>query len=157
MSAIVLRQARAADAQAIFNVHKDSVESQCGEHYSVEQIHMWLDGRSPATYLPAIEQGNLWVAQAGSILGFVEIDGFELSKLFVCGAGAGQGIGGRLLNLAIERIRATKASSVYLEATRNAQGFYQANGFVPIGNGTFSRGNSRAVIEIVKMQRPLQD
>ncbi|WP_184959501.1 hypothetical protein [Pseudomonas vranovensis] len=43
------------------------------------------------------------------------------------------------------------------QAVDIAQGFYQANGFAPIGNGTFSRGNSRAVIEIVKMQRPLQD
>jgi hypothetical protein len=58
-----------------------------------QQIAMWIDGRTLKMYVNAIEHGNLWVAVDGDdeIAGFVEIDGHEVSKLFVRGASAGTG------------------------------------------------------------------
>jgi GNAT superfamily N-acetyltransferase len=139
-----------------FQTHKDSVERLCTADYSAEQIAMWLDGRSPQTYREAIVGGNVWLAQNDGIQGFVEVDGHEVSKLFIRGSGARQGIGRLLLEKALQQIRDAGHSRAYLEATLTAEKFYQQFGFRKIGEGTFSRGNSLVSIEIIKMERPLQ-
>lgn len=153
----MIRLARHDEIAAIFGVHRDSVSALCTGHYSPQQIAMWLDGRTPEMYIAAIERGDLWVAEdeASQIAGFVEIDGYEVSKLFVRGTAAGIGVGRRLLATAVDAIRARGATVVYLEATRNASEFYRRHGFVEIGTGVFSRGNTGVSLEIVKMQLAL--
>nr|WP_315413286.1 GNAT family N-acetyltransferase [uncultured Pseudomonas sp.] len=153
MSHLLIRAARLEDAEGIFQVHKNSVESLCHADYGPTQISMWLDGRSPETYREAIVAGNVWLACTDVIQGFVEIDGHEVSKLFVRGQAAGQGVGARLLREALARIEAAGHAKAYLEATLTAEKFYVASGFRKIGEGTFSRGNSPVCIEIIKMER----
>ena len=154
---LCIRRATAADSEAIYQVHRDSVEQLCGTHYDARQIAMWLDGRTPAVYHAAIARGQLWVAERGGIIGFVEIDGHELSKLFIAGAHSGQGVGARLLDVALAAIAASGAAQTYLEATLGAVAFYERHGFHITGSGYFSRGNSSERIEIVKMERPCGD
>lgn len=152
---LTVRLARADELHAIYAVHRDAVSVLCASHYTPSQIAMWLDGRTPAMYLPAVDGGRLWGASCddAELAGFVEIEGRAVSKLFVRGRRAGAGIGRRLLATAVEAIRASGAASVYLEATLNARGFYGKHGFVEIGTGVFSRGPSGSVLEIVKMER----
>ena len=152
-----LRLATAADSEAIYRVHRDSVEQLCGTHYDARQIAMWLDGRTPAVYHAAIERGQLWVAERRGIVGFVEIDGHELSKLFIAGAHSGQGVGARLLDVALAAIAAGGAAQACLEATLSAVPFYERHGFHITGSGFFSRGNSEVRIEVLKMERPCSD
>lgn len=157
MTQLTIRPARPDDIDAIYAVHRDSVSSLCTGHYTPEQIAMWLDGRTPAMYLGAIERGQLWIAvdDDGGIAGFAENDGREVSKLFVRGARAGAGVGERLLAVALDAIRAAGHTSAYLEATRNACAFYRRHGFVEVGTGMFSRGSSGVALEIVCMERDL--
>lgn len=157
MSAMTVRLASGDEIAAIDDVHRDAVHALCATHYTPEQIAMWLDGRTPAMYLDAIARGQRWVAVDGddAIAGFVEIDGHEISKLFVRGARAGRGVVRLLLVRAIAAIRGSGCSSVYLEATRNASAFYRKHGFVEIGTGLFSRGNGGVALEIVKMELAL--
>jgi GNAT superfamily N-acetyltransferase len=151
-----IRAARADEIEAIFAVHRDSVRSLCAGHYTPAQIAMWLEGRTPAMYLDAIATGQLWVAVDGpAVAGFVENDGHEVAKLFVAGAYASAGVGRQLLAHALAAIRAGGHARAYLEATRNACGFYRKHGFVEIGTGLFSRGNSGVALEIVKMELAL--
>ncbi|TFF06761.1 GNAT family N-acetyltransferase [Pseudomonas sp. BCA14] len=155
MKKILIRTAMLEDAESIFEVHKNSVENLCHGDYSPEQIAMWLDGRSPESYRESIAAGNLWLAYADTLLGFVEIDGHEVSKLFVRGDAAGQGVGARLLNDALQRIKTAGHPNAYLEATLTAEKFYAAFGFRKVGEGTFSHGNSPVSIEIIKMELEL--
>ncbi|NVZ23644.1 GNAT family N-acetyltransferase [Pseudomonas costantinii] len=155
MKKILIRPATLKDAESIFEVHKNSVENLCNDDYSPEQIAMWLDGRSPETYREAITAGNLWLAHTDRLQGFIEIDGHEVSKLFIRGDAAGQGIGARLLNEALQRIKTAGHAKAYLEATLTAEKFYAAFGFRKVGEGTFSRGNSPVSIEIIKMELDL--
>lgn len=154
---ITIRLARGDEIDAIYAVHRDSVTALCAGHYSTAQIAMWLDGRTPAMYLDAIGRGQLWVGvdADGTVAGFVENDGREVSKLFVRGGRAGTGVGARLLATAIDAIRGAGHASAYLEATRNARAFYQRHGFVEVGTGLFSRGPGGVALEIVKMERAL--
>ena len=152
-----IRLARPDEIGAIYGVHRDSVSALCREHYTPEQIGMWLDGRTAEMYLDAIRDQRLWVAlgRGGAITGFVEVVGREVSKLFVRSEAAGAGIGGVLLATAVDAIRASGARSVYLEATRNAREFYRKHGFVEVGSGLFSRGEGGVGLEIVKMELDL--
>jgi len=153
MTDFTIRLATPEDRKEIFNVHRDSVHNLCSEQYTEEQINMWLDGRDPDVYLPAIERGELWVAVSdGSILGFVEVEGNEITKLFVSGAAAGAGVGKALMMKAIGYIRQDGKVRIYLEATTTARDFYRKLGFVETGTGTFSRGGAAVSVEIVKME-----
>ncbi|MGU9816131.1 GNAT family N-acetyltransferase [Pseudomonas sp. LF135] len=157
MKKILLRAATQQDAESIFAVHQNSVENLCNADYGPQQIAMWLDGRSPETYRAAIAAGTLWLAYTDTLQGFVEIDGHEISKLFVRGDAAGQGIGARLLSEALQHIQHAGHAKAYLEATLTAERFYAAFGFRKIGEGRFSRGNSSVSIEIIKMERAFQE
>ena len=150
-----IRAARADEIDRLYAVHHDSVIRLCAGHYSEAQIRGWLSGRTPAMYLPAIAAGRLWVADDGAPIGFAEIDGHELTKLFIRGDCAARGIGRRLLEHALAAIRAGGAASAYLEATLNARAFYARHGFVEVGRGAFSHGAGGEPLEIVKMQRAL--
>jgi GNAT superfamily N-acetyltransferase len=150
---MTIRAATVADIDAIFEVHQSSVRQLCERDYCPQQIAMWLDGRSPDVYLEAIRKQALWVAVGDAMAGFVEVDGAEVSKLFVAGAYAFHGVGAQLLQVALERIAAGGAPSAYLESTVTAVKFYERHGFRTVGHGFFSRGNSAVRIEIVKMER----
>jgi putative acetyltransferase len=157
MSKVQIRAGRADEIERIYAVHRDSVTALCGSHYTEEQLRGWLAGRSASMYLPAIEGGRLWVAEdAGrEVCGFVEIDGDELTKLFIRGARAGSGVGRLLLERAVAAISATGAAKAVLEATVNARDFYARHGFVETGRGEFSHGAGGAPLQIVKMERAL--
>lgn len=156
MSTIEIRPGRVGDIAQIFAVHRDSVTALYTTHYTEAQIRDWLSGRSAEMYLPAIEGGRLWVAEDGGVIGFAEIDGTELTKLFVRGDRSRRGVGRALLHTALEAIRRSGASSAVLEATTNARAFYAQQGFVETGRGEFSHGAGGEPLEIVKMQLALQ-
>jgi putative acetyltransferase len=150
-----IRVAVADEIDPLYAVHRDSVTRLCAAHYSDEQIRGWLSGRTPEMYLGAIAGGRLWVADDGAVIGFAEIDGHELTKLFVRGDRASRGVGPQLLEHAVEAIRSAGAASVVLEATVNARAFYARHGFVEVSRGAFSHGRGGPPLEIVRMERTL--
>jgi putative acetyltransferase len=114
---------------------------------------MWLESRHPGVYLDAIHKATLWVAEGDEIMGFVETDGIEVSKLFVAANHAFRGIGEELLQIALAHIGATGAPTAYLESPITAVKFYELNSFRVAGTGFFSRCNSSVQIEVIKMER----
>jgi putative acetyltransferase len=84
-----------------------------------------------------------------------DLDGRELTKLFIRSDRAANGVGRQLLAHALAAIRAGGAASAYLEATLNATAFYARHGFVEIGRGAFSHGAGGEPLEIVRMERAL--
>ena len=151
MRTFIIRPAMLEDVEAIFHVHQSSVKNLCIQQYSAEQIAFWLDGRSPEMYVPAISKGSLWVAERNHILGFLEIDGSEISKLFVSSDNAFSGVGRKLLNVALDYIVSNGSEKAYLESTVTAVPFYEKHGFRVVGHGVFSHGNSPISLEIAKM------
>ncbi|WP_407186938.1 GNAT family N-acetyltransferase [Bradyrhizobium centrosematis] len=154
--AMRIRPATESDVDFIFRVHRSSVETLCRREYSAAQLALWLDGRDPSIYLDAIRKESIWVAEGDRIVGFVEIDGFEVTKLFVAEDGSFRGVGKQLLQTALNRIAASGAPKAYLEATLTAVKFYEKYGFRAVGQGVFTRGNSPVQLEIVKMELDLE-
>jgi putative acetyltransferase len=150
-----IRLATSGDAEAIFSVHRDSVANLCSKSYSPQQISMWLDGRSPATYLDAISRGEIFLAvSAEQVVGFVEAIPGEIVKLFIRGSMAGTGIGASLMNAGLKLAEHQHAGPICIESTKNAEAFYAKYGFSKVGNGVFSRGGSAVSIEVVHLSRP---
>ena len=70
---------------------------------------------------------KVYVYDDGVVKGFIIIDGTEVWKLYVEPVLQGQGIGGRLLEYAIEE---HKANALWvLEKNTRAQSFYERHGF----------------------------
>ncbi len=109
--------------------------------------------RTQAYYEALIAKGGMVVAErAGALVGFVDAEPGEVTRLFLLPETAGTGLGRRLLEIGIERARAGHVGAIRLESTMNAEGFYRKHGFRSLGRGHFSHGLGGQPIEIVHME-----
>jgi ribosomal protein S18 acetylase RimI-like enzyme len=151
---ITLRPAVLEDSQALFEAHQDSVLNLCADAYTPLQMQTWFEGRTPAIHHPAIEAGQIVLAERqGRILGFFGFIPGEVTLLFVRPEAAGSGLGNRLLRLAIERAEAGHDGPLLVVATRNSQAFYERHGFVAVEASFFVRGAAEMRFEVVDMRR----
>ncbi|HEV2503485.1 MAG TPA: GNAT family N-acetyltransferase [Mesorhizobium sp.] len=153
MTVINLRPARAGDGQAVFDVTRASVRELARSHYSESQIAGWMDERTAQTYERLIAAGSMVVAeQDGRIVGFVDAEPGEVTRLFLLAAAAGLGLGSKLLEIGIAKARQGHDGPIRVEATLNAEGFYARHGFRPIEHGFFSHGVGGDPIGIILME-----
>jgi GNAT superfamily N-acetyltransferase len=127
---IVLRPARQGDGQSVFDLTWVSVKALAKDHYSAEVIADWMGERTPAYYEKLVANGLMVVAeQGGVIVGFVDSEPGELTRLFLLPNACGKGPGTRLLKIGIEQARRGHDGPIRAEATLNAVGFYEKHGF----------------------------
>lgn len=148
-----LRPAQAGDGQAVFEVTRDSVRELAKGSYSAEQIAGWMGERTAETYEKLIAGGRMVVAeQDGRIVGFVDAEPGEVTRLFLLADAAGFGLGKKLLEIGIANARLGHDGPIKLESTLNAEGFYARHGFRPIERSFFSHGVGGDPIAIVMME-----
>jgi GNAT superfamily N-acetyltransferase len=137
----LLRPAQRGDGQSVFDVTWLSVNGLAKTHYSAEQIACWMGKRTPAYYEDLIAKGGMVVAERnGAIVGFVDAEPGELTRLFIVPSAAGSGLGRRLLHIGIEHARRGHVGPIKIESTLNAVGFYERHGFKIRGRG-FARSD----------------
>jgi GNAT superfamily N-acetyltransferase len=147
------RTARREDAETVFNITKESICGLAGASYSPNQIKNWMGERTPAFYEESIAKGRMTVCLRGCVVvGFVDAEPGEVTRLFILPKVAGVGLGRRLLEIGIAQARLGHTGSIKLEATVNAEGFYERCGFRSVGRGYFSHGLGGDPIEIVHME-----
>ncbi|WP_115732341.1 GNAT family N-acetyltransferase [Aminobacter aminovorans] len=148
-----LRPARSGDGRAVFDVTRHSVRELAKEHYSAEQIAGWMGDRTPDTYEALIAKGLMVVAEQGDrIVGFVDSEPGEVTRLFLLADVAGSGLGKMLLEIGIRNARQDHEGPIRVESTVNAEGFYRRHGFRAVERGYFSHGVGGDPIEIVHME-----
>lgn len=137
-----IRPAIPEDAGWIHELHTNSVQALCKDHYSPEQIAGWLQNRTPQGYLPGIERGEMFVVVEGEyIVGFGHAVPGEVVAVYVAPEWAKRGVGRAILAEGITRARSGHQGAIRLDATLNAQGFYENAGFVEVERKTMKRGN----------------
>jgi len=147
------RAARADDAKAVFDITKASIAGLAHGCYSPAQIENWMGERTPRFYQELIARGRMTVClRNGVIVGFVDAEPGEVARLFVLPEAAGSGLGQRLLDIGVAQARDGHSGPIRLEATINAEAFYQRYGFRSTGRGQFSHGLGGEPIEIVYME-----
>nr|WP_280821070.1 GNAT family N-acetyltransferase [Mesorhizobium soli] len=148
-----LRPAHQGDGQAVFDVTRLSVRALAKNHYSSGQIDGWMGNRTTEYYEDLIAMGRMVVAeQNGRIVGFVDTEPGEVTRLFLLEEAAGSGLGKQLLEIGIKNARLGHKGPIKVESTINAEGFYRKHGFRTIERGFFSHGVGGDPIEIVHME-----
>ncbi|GAA0760849.1 GNAT family N-acetyltransferase [Ideonella azotifigens] len=149
-----IRPATLADSQAVFEAHQDSVLTLCAGAYTPLQMQTWFEGRTHQVHWPAIQAGQILVAEReGRVLGFAGFVPGEVTLLFVRPEAAGSGLGGQLFRLAMAQAEIGHDGPLTVVATRNSQGFYERHGFVAKEASFFVRGAAELRYEVVNMQR----
>ena len=149
---IVIRRGIDRDAENLFRIHVDAVESQCKNFYTQKQIKGWFEDRTAAEYVEHINRGKIWVAmEAEQIIGFTECWPGHIDRMFVPQWAAGKGVGSSLLKFAISHAFSDGCAVVRLEATLNAQRFYEKHGFEKKSDSSFVQP-SGTKIETVLME-----
>jgi GNAT superfamily N-acetyltransferase len=151
--AVCFRAARPDDAEAVFDITKASIAGLARGCYSPAQIENWMGERTPRFYEDLIARGRMTVClRDGDVVGFVDAEPGEVTRLFVLPEAAGFGLGQRLLDIGVAQARMGHSGPIRLEATINAEAFYRRCGFRSTGRGQFSHGLGGEPIEIVHME-----
>jgi GNAT superfamily N-acetyltransferase len=152
----VLRPARAGDGDSLFEVTRLSVAGLARGYYSQDQIDKWMAARDAVYYEKMIAKGAVMVAERdGVVVGFVDAVPGEVTRLFIRPDAAGQGLGSALLEKGLLAARQGHVGPIRIEATINAERFYERHGFRSLRRGYFSHGAGGPPIEIVHMELPV--
>jgi ribosomal protein S18 acetylase RimI-like enzyme len=145
-----IRQATAADAKRLNELHTRSVTELCKDHDAPELVADWLKHRTPNGYLLGIERGEMVVALEGErIVGFGHAVPSEILAVYVDPERARHGVGGVLLQ-GITMARSSDQGAIRLDATLNAQGFYEKAGVVEVEPKTVRRND--VFIPVIAME-----
>lgn len=151
-----LRPAQPGDGQAVFDVTRQSIAELSNGRYSPQQLNGWMGERTPAFYEQLIQRGQMVVAlQQERIVGFVDSEPGEVTRLFLLREASGTGLGAHLLKIGIENARGPGIRMIKVESTLNAEGFYAKHGFVTRSHGVFSHGVGGQPIDIIHMELAL--
>lgn len=150
---VSFRTARPDDAEKVFDITRASIAGLSRGRYSPAQIENWMGERTPRFYQELIARGRMTVCLRGDIVvGFVDVEPGEVTRLFLLPEAAGAGLGQQLLDIGVAQARLGHSGPIRLEATLNAEAFYQRYGFRSTGRGQFSHGLGGEPIEIVYME-----
>ncbi|TWB04699.1 GNAT family N-acetyltransferase [Bradyrhizobium stylosanthis] len=150
---ISFRPACPEDAETVFDITKASIAGLSRGCYSPAQIENWMGERTPLFYEELIARGRMTVCLRNDVvIGFVDAEPGEVTRLFVLPGAAGFGVGKRLLDIGVAQARLGHSGPIRLEATINAEPFYRRYGFRRTGRGQFSHGLGGEPIEIIHME-----
>jgi len=138
---LVIREAIPNDALSIHQLHTASVRELCSSHYSAEAIDGWLKGRTPEGYRGIAKKEMFVIEKNKEIVGFSHVIPGVIVALFVHPKFSKEGIGTKLMNHAIMKARENWQDPIKLEATLNAQAFYEKFGFQKIKDKEVQRNN----------------
>ncbi|WEH16902.1 GNAT family N-acetyltransferase [Streptomyces sp. VNUA24] len=126
ISKVEVRRAVASDAAAVADVWLRSFATALP---GVRRAH--TDDQVRAWFREVVVPGEeTWVATAdGSVVGMMVLDDEDLDQLYLDPAWQGQGIGGRLVNLAKQR-RPSGLALWTFQVNVPARRFYERHGFV---------------------------
>lgn len=137
---MIVRAFQPSDARQVFELHRDTTRAINGRDYSPEQLDAWTLGASAERWAASLGKTYSCVAVEGDrVLGFGDVthEGV-VRRLYVDKNSQGRGIGKQLLSKLEEVAREKGLQVLTLDSTISAHGFYQAQGYQDVGEGTTS-------------------
>jgi ribosomal protein S18 acetylase RimI-like enzyme len=153
---ILIRPAQREDAERIWQIRIESIQTLCAADYSSEQLQGWVGKATPDRYREIVTEGreSLIVAEtAAQVVGYASLCKAEIYAVHVDPGYARQGIGGRLL-AAIEAEAAKTVLALTVDASLTAIPFYQSQGY-EILEYTQHQLRSGVQIPCVRMRKQL--
>jgi ribosomal protein S18 acetylase RimI-like enzyme len=163
-----IRRADAADAEAIAVAHRDSISSIGPLFYPPHVVSDWGAGLTRDLYVRAMERGEAFFIAVSEVDGKPAVLGFASHRVdatvhgtavYVRGSAARRGIGSALFRMAEADAIASGATSIQIDASLAAVGFYKAHGFHEVGRGEhrLRSGRRMACVFMRKTLRPTID
>ncbi|MFN3648860.1 MAG: GNAT family N-acetyltransferase [Armatimonadota bacterium] len=153
-----IRPAIEDDALGLWQLRAAAIRHGAREHYSPEQIEVWVGRRTPESYHASIRKGRIVAAEDanGTVVGFgqLEPETREVEAVYVQPAWTRRGIGTRLLRTLEERARTAGLERLHLDASLNAVPFYEQSGY-RIEHEVLHPLGARLVLAFVFMTKPL--
>ena len=127
---------------ALLALFEQSVRRLGPEHYSPEQVEQWAQGARHPGLVSQLREHHGWVMeQEGMPLGFVTLsDDGHLSLLYVSADHPRQGLGGLLLEQALQAASQQGLHSLTTEASAFSLALFLRHGFEQAGLETVERG-----------------
>lgn len=151
-----IRRMQPEDVAILHKLHTLAVRRVCAPFLKPAVVEAWLRGRTPEAYQRAAEEEgeNFWVAVESDnrIVGFASWRDETLLALFTHADYQGKGVGRTLLAACDDDAHKQGHAIVRLNATLNAESYYEAYGFRR--TGTWNRERFGVLIPLVLMERP---
>ncbi len=137
-----IRPLREQQIPALLALFEQSVRRLGPEHYSLEQVEQWAQGARHPGLASQLREHHGWVMeQEGMPLGFVTLsDDGHLSLLYVSADHQRQGLGGLLLEQALQAASQLGLHSLTTEASAFSLALFLRHGFEQAGLETVERG-----------------
>jgi len=151
-----IRKARVEEAQAIIDLHADTVRRVNSRDYTPEQIDAWLGKRKVEITEAMIRDGQYYVCVSadGDLLGVGNIKGNRLFGLYVSAGHQGEGVGSALLGQMEADALRSGVAEIETESTLTAEGFYKSHGYQEVERKTLSIVNGQT-LEVVGIKKTL--
>ena len=137
-----IRRLREQHSPALLALFEQSVRRLGPEHYSPEQVEQGAQGARHPGLASQLREHHGWVMeQEGMPLGFVTLsDDGHLSLLYVSADHQRQGLGGQLLEQALQAASQLGLHSLTTEASAFSLALFLRHGFEQAGLETVERG-----------------
>ncbi|WGD30604.1 GNAT family N-acetyltransferase [Ancylobacter sp. WKF20] len=141
--AAALRPFLPADTSALASLMRDSIFALTGDDYDEDQQDAWAAVTEDEAALAARFGAALTLVatREGEPVGFLALtDNKVIDLLYVHPEVVGEGVGALLCDAAEKLATARGATSLTVDASDTALGFFQKRGFVPKSRNTVQRG-----------------
>lgn len=159
MTSVTVRQAVPEDDLDVLSVTRAAIREDAGDAYSPAQVAAWAPGIAELDdYESALRRETYLVLVAevdDAVVGYAVLNVAEgsLLSLYIRPGRDGAGIGSTLLGHIESSARMSGVESLDLLASRNAVGFYEANGYER--RGTVDREIHGETLTFVRMETDL--
>ena len=127
-----IRRAHSDDGPGIHAAHAAAILVTCRSHYAAEEVAVWAERLTPASYAEDVVQRDVFVAEDGArILGFGVLDANdrEVRAVYVHPDAGRRGMGRALLHVLETTARLRGPGRLHLDSSLNAVPFYLAAGW----------------------------
>lgn len=133
---MTLRKARPQEAETLWNIRNQAIRHGCKTSYDAEVIARWTPDLMPERFRKMIIEYPFYVVEdeKGDVAatGYLDLDAHCLEAIFTLPAASGTGMATRIIEALKQEARSRGITRLTLDATPNAQSFYQKQGFVTL-------------------------
>lgn len=133
---MVLRRANPQEAEILWTIRNQAIRHGCKTSYDADVIARWTPDLMPERYRQMVIEYPFYVVEdeKGDIAatGYLDLDTHRVEAIFTLPAASNKGMATRIIEALKNEARSRGITRLTLDATPNAQSFYQKLGFATL-------------------------
>ncbi|EML2064118.1 GNAT family N-acetyltransferase [Enterobacter asburiae] len=152
---MTLRKATPQEAETLWNIRNQAIRHGCKTSYDADVIARWTPELMPERYRQMVSEYPFYVVEDekgdAAATGYLDLDTHCLEAIFTLPAASGKGMATRIIEALKQEARSRGITRLTLDATPNAQAFYQKLGFVTLREHNHYSRMARADLRCFEM------